>query len=216
MKKLCIFDLDGTLLDSIMAIAITSNLTLKDYGIAPIESKVYKKLVGEGVGKLVENFLEYRCAGSRVPYEEALQRYHRYFEVHCMDEIKPYPGILSLLERLKAQGMKLAVLSNKTHARTVENVEGVFGKGYFDSIQGETDLWPRKPDPTGAQKSAERLGFSPEECIYIGDTAVDMQTGLSAGMTTVGVLWGFREKAELAACNPHHLIAEPEELLALI
>ena len=122
-------------------------------------------------------------------------------------------GIPELLQELKARGIRIAVLSNKPHARTVENIEAVFGKGYFDIVAGQKDDVPKKPDPSGALKAAKLCGADPSECLYFGDTNTDMKTGKNAKMTTVGVLWGFRGREELAAFHPEFLLEKPQDIL---
>ena len=133
-----------------------------------------------------------------------------------MYRVEPYEGIRELLEELKKRGIRIAVLSNKPHARALDNVEGIFGKGYFDRISGQKEEIPRKPDPAGAFLTAEGLGVQPGECLYIGDTATDMETGKAAGMDTAAVLWGFRSEEELRACHPKYVVRHPKELLKLV
>ena len=124
----------------------------------------------------------------------------------------PYPGIVELLEELKGLRAKLGVISNKPHANTVDVIEQVFGDEIFDWVQGQTEEIPRKPDPAGALYTARRLGVSPKECLYIGDTGTDMKTGTAAGMYTVGVLWGFRDRKELQETGAMEIVEEPSQL----
>ena len=124
----------------------------------------------------------------------------------------PYPGILELLEELKEAGARLGVISNKPHANTVDVIHQVFGEGVFDWVQGQTEEIPRKPDPAGALYTAEMLCVSPGECLYIGDTGTDMKTGTAAGMYTVGVLWGFRDRKELEETGAMEIVGEPSEI----
>ena len=126
--------------------------------------------------------------------------------------MKAYPGIPEVLARLKEQGAKLAVLSNKPHENTVNVIEKVFGPDLFDLVQGQSELFPRKPAPDGALYLAESLQAAPEECLYIGDTGTDMKTGKAAGMYTVGVLWGFRDRQELVRDGADCVIADAAEL----
>ena len=126
--------------------------------------------------------------------------------------MKPYPGIPEVLKRLKGEGAKLAVLSNKPHENTVKVIEKTFALDTFDLVQGQSDLFPRKPAPDGALYLAERLGVLPEECLYVGDTGTDMKTGRGANMYTVGVLWGFRDREELERDGADQVIAQAGEL----
>ena len=139
-----------------------------------------------------------------------------YFKIHCMHEVKPYDGILDMLDFLKKNDIKIAILSNKPHERTLDNVYGVFKDDYFDRISGEVDHVRRKPDPEGALITAKELGVLPSECLYIGDTNTDMKTGISSGMSTVGVTWGFRDRDELSEYNPKFIIDSPSEIINII
>ena len=121
----------------------------------------------------------------------------------------------SLREKLKEAGIRITVLSNKPHAQAVDVVETLFGKGYFDAVQGQTDSVPRKPSPIGANRLAELFQAEKKDCLYIGDTATDMETGKAAEMETAGVLWGFRDRKELEESKACHIAAKPEELFYL-
>lgn len=133
------------------------------------------------------------------------------FAEHCLYHVRPYEGIPELLQELKARGIRIAVLSNKPHARTVENIEAVFGKGYLILWPGRRTMSLKKPDPAGVNRILEEFGCKPEECLYFGDTNTDMQTGLNASVYTVGVTWGFRDQAELEAFHPDFVIDDPED-----
>ncbi len=212
MYQGCIFDLDGTLLDTLEAIAHTTNLTLTSFGLAPFETEAYKLFVGDGAGKLIERVLLERGDKDLLLYEEMLNAYHKFFEVHCMYKLKPYEGIMELIQSLKEQGIKLAVLSNKPHARVIQNIEAIFGKDMFHHLQGEIIGVNRKPDPMGVYQTLEALGLKKEECLYIGDTNTDMMTGKNAGLDTVGVTWGFRTEEELRSYDPAYIVHHPSEI----
>ena len=158
----------------------------------------------------VKRALQYSGDEALVHYEEALSSYTKLFAEHCLYHVRPYDGIREMLEALKKQGIRIAVLSNKPHARTVENIETVFGKGYFDIVAGQKDEIPKKPDPAGVNLILEQFGCRPEECLYFGDTNTDMQTGLNAKAHTVGVTWGFRDREELEAFHPDFVIDDPK------
>ena len=214
MYKCCIFDLDGTLLDTLSALTYSCNLTLEALGLTPVERERYKFLVGDGAGKLVERALTEGPNDRPDLYEEAIALYQKNFEKHCMYEVRPYAGILELLAYLKQAGIKISVLSNKPHERTIENIETVFGKGYFDYIQGERESEgiKRKPDPSGVYQIMNYFNLNREECLYIGDTNTDMQTGKNAGLDTVGVTWGFRPESELVAFHPEYVAHVPADI----
>ena len=216
MYRGCIFDLDGTLLNTLAALTLTTNLTLKTLGLGPILEEQTKQFVGDGYVKQLERALAYCGDGSLIHLEEAKKIYMELFKEHCMYELKPYDGIVDLLLWLKNQGYKLAVLSNKPHDRTVENVEGIFGAGYFDVVQGEVPGIPKKPSPEGVFAVLGRLGLKASECLYLGDTNTDMQTGENAGLDTVGVTWGFRDREELSSFRPRYLADHPLDVRHLI
>lgn len=212
MIKCCIFDLDGTLLDTVKALTYTTNLVLEHFGYPGVDEAHMMQFVGDGYQKQMERVLKYRGDEALVHYEEAQRVYLELFAKHCLHEVKPYDGITELLEQLKAGDIKIAVLSNKPHERTVENIESIFGTGYFDYIAGEQPGIPRKPDPAGVIRILDTFGVKPEECLYFGDTNTDMKTGLGAGLITVGVTWGFRDRAELESFHPQYVIDHPREV----
>lgn len=216
MYQCCIFDLDGTLINSIKAISYTANLTLEKYGLGPVDEEHYKIFIGDGYKKLIERALIYCGDKDLIHYEDALITYMEYFKVHCMHEVKAYDGIKEMLDYLKKNNIKIAVLSNKPHERTIDNVEGIFGTEYFDKISGEKDDVKRKPDPEGAIITAKELEVLPEHCLYIGDTSTDMKTGIGAGMDTVGATWGFRSREELESYNPKYVIDHPSAIIDII
>ena len=145
--------------------------------------------------------------------EEAMEIYKRIFDQNCMYCVKPYEGIMELLGELKNKGIQTAVLSNKPHRQTVKVVDEVFGKTYIDWAQGQKEQIARKPDPEGVYIILDRFGITKEECLYVGDSEVDIQTGTNAGLTTVGVTWGFRSKEQLIAAGAVNLIDQAEGLL---
>ena len=130
--------------------------------------------------------------------------------------VVPYDHMVWALEELKRNGVKIAVFSNKPHESAIGVVETVFGKDLFDHIQGQTDLIPIKPDPAGVFEILEKFGVEKDECLYFGDTGTDMETGTAAGLHTVGVLWGFREEAELKVLHPERILKDPCEIPGLI
>lgn len=213
MIQCCIFDLDGTLLNTLDALTYTTNLVLEHFSYKAVDEAHIKQFVGDGYQMLLERALKYSGDEALVHLEESKVIYTELFARLCMYHVRPYDGIPELLEGLKQRGIRIAVLSNKPHERTVENIEEVFGKGYFDCVAGEQPGIPRKPDPAGVHRILEQLGVKPEHCLYFGDTNTDMQTGLGAGLTTVGVTWGFRDRAELESFHPQHVIDEPREVL---
>lgn len=216
MKKAVIFDLDGTLSDSIHSIKYCGDKALAKVGYGPFDVEQYKYFVGDGAANLIKRALTAGGDGELTCYEEAFAEYKRIFKENCMYEVKPYDGIRELLAALKERGVKLAVLSNKPHAETINVVESLFGRGYFDVLQGQKESVPIKPSPEGVFQILEQLGLQAEDILYLGDTATDMKTGKSAGAYTVGALWGFRKREELEESHADAIIAHPLELLAYL
>ncbi len=211
MYKYCIFDLDGTLLDTTRALQKATNLTMERFGLGPLTEAQIKRIVGDGYKKQMERALKL-CGDTKLKhYEEALSVYMEIFGENCMYQVTPYEGVWELLKAIRENEMKAAVFSNKPHVQTVENITGIFGKDVFAVIRGQKEGTPKKPDPTGVFAIMEELGAAPENCLYFGDTGTDMQTGKNAGIDTVGVLWGFREREELEQFSPKYIISRPEE-----
>ena len=216
MYKCCIFDLDGTLINSIYALNRTINLTLERMGYGPVDEAHTKVFVGDGYEKFGERALVYSGDLDLERLERALAVYREVFRENCLYRIEAYDGMRELLEYLKGRGIKIAVLTNKAHAQAVKNIEMVYGAGYFDLITGEHEGLKRKPDPAGALYTARTLDARREECLYFGDTNTDMRTGIAAGMDTVGVTWGFRDRAELEAFKPKYLVDHPSQVIDIL
>ena len=216
MYKCCIFDLDGTLINTVHALNRTINLTLEAMGLEGIDEAHTKVFVGEGYRKYVERALIYRGDETLSGLSRALPLYCRIFEENCLYRIEAYDGMKELLAFLKERGIRIAVLTNKAQAQAVDNIETVYGKGYFALITGEHPGMKRKPDPEGALYTARTLKADPGECLYVGDTNTDMMTGAAAGMDTVGVTWGFRPRGELEVCHPAYLAHTPADIIKII
>jgi phosphoglycolate phosphatase len=216
MYKAVIFDLDGTLTDTLESMALASNKTLEYVGLKPRDIQEYRYFVGDGADVLVRRFLKAAGDTECSLFEKAYEVYMKQFAQDCTYIVKPYDGIVDMLEKLKNNGMKLAVLSNKPHLRAIEVIENFFEKNTFDITQGHSVGMNKKPDPTEALAIAKKLGIEPNECIYVGDTDVDMQTGKNAGMYTVGVLWGFRDEKELREHGADYIVSKPSDILKLL
>ncbi len=213
MKKAVIFDLDGTLSDSIQSIKYSGDKAMEAFGYGPFSVEQYKYFVGDGAANLVRRALEAGGDTKLSHFEEAYGLYRDIFKENCMFRVRPYEGIRELLAALKAQEVKIAVLSNKPHAETVNVIESLFGKGCFDVIQGQKENVAIKPNPEGAFRILALLGLDTSEVVYLGDTATDMKTGKNAGFFTVGALWGFRDRQELEENGADAIISHPLELL---
>ena len=216
MKRAVIFDLDGTLLDTIDSMEAAGTQMLREMGLPRQPRERYRQFAGDGAKMLVTRALEAGGVTDPAEVERAFSIYMGYFAKTCTYHVVPYPGIPELLQELKQRGLRLAVLSNKPDRQTRDVVERCFGTAEFDLILGQRDGVPKKPAPDGALWIAREFSLSPEEFLYVGDTNVDMQTGLAAGMPAVGVLWGFRDRKELEENHAWRIIDHPAELLELL
>ena len=209
------FDLDGTLLDSLDDLADSMNAALREFGHPEHPTRDYRYFVGEGARLLVTCTLP-EVHRDPETIETVFQRYQAIYRENWNRKTRPYRGIPELLDALQARGLSLTVLSNKPHAFTVACVQELLSAWDFDVILGQRDSVPRKPDPAGVFEIAEKLRLAPSDFLYLGDTAVDMQTATAAGCVTVGVLWGFRKAEELRENGAQHLITTPLDLLELL
>lgn len=216
MKKLVIFDLDGTLTDTLDSIERSANLTLDAFGYAPIERDQFRYFVGNGAQELIRKCLLHHGSTSQEELGEVFALYQQNFRENCMYHVRPYDGIPELLQALKDLGVRMAVNSNKPHPSSVKVVEEIFGRTIFDCIIGQSDGRRRKPAPDGVYAILEALSVEKDDVIYIGDTDTDMETGKSAGVFTVGALWGFRDEQELRGHHADAVIEKPMELLHYI
>lgn len=212
MIKACIFDLDGTLTDTVESIARGVNLTLEHFGYSPRPVREYNFYAGDGIDMAWKRALAAAGDAGLLHFQEGLPLCRKWFGENSLYHVKAYPHIPEAVEELRRMGVKTAVFSNKPHEAAVRVVETIFGRGSFDWIQGQTAEIPKKPDPTGVFKIMERFRVRPEECLYFGDTNTDMATGHGAGIFTVGVAWGFRPKSELQASGADRIIDDPEEI----
>lgn len=209
MIKAVLFDLDGTLTNTIDDIATAMNRALSLHGLPGWETKEYCYLVGNGAKILAQ-----RAVRDRQELADAVQAdYQAYYETHTQVKTQPYDGIPELLKALAARGLKLAVLSNKPDADTKHVIAHFFPDIPWSCIRGQVEGVPVKPDKAGALLVAQELGIAPSEFLYLGDTKVDMTCARNAGMNPVGVLWGFRTAQELLDNGAQVLIAHPMELL---
>ena len=198
------------------SLVYSTNETLKEMKLPQISKEQCRLFVGNGARVQMEKALGSSGSENLDRIEEAMQIYGRIFDANCTYHVVPYEGITEMLESMKNRGLKLAVLSNKPHKQAVHVVETIFGKETFQWIQGQIDTVPRKPDPTAVLQIAEKLGATPEETLYIGDSEVDVATGKNAQMHTVGVTWGFRGKEVLEDAGAELIVDSPEEIMNMI
>lgn len=207
-----IFDLDGTLIDSLADIADSCNRVLAAHGFAEHTLEAYRYFVGDGVRNLWLRILPPEARVEPV-LVQCMRAYSADYARNWRVKTRPYDGVPDLLHSLAARGMEMAVLSNKPHDFTRQCVEGLLAGHEFAVVLGASPQFPHKPDPASALHVAGRLGVPPADCLYLGDTATDMQTATAAGMYALGALWGFRHADELLAAGARALLPAPGDVL---
>lgn len=217
MKKYkgIIFDLDGTLLNTIFDLADSVNTVMEHFGFPTYDSEAYKLKIGNGFRNLIEVSLPEDKRNDEM-IEEGLELFVETYDRKYQNKTVPYDGIPELIDKLHNQGICLAVNSNKRTDYTNALTEKFFSHIPFIAVYGERAGIPKKPDPVSALEIAEMMKLNPEEILYIGDSKTDMMTGKNAGMDTVGVTWGFRGRQELEANGGTYVIDRPEEILEII
>lgn len=215
MKKLVIFDLDGTLLNTIADLALSTNYALDKLGYPTHEVGAYNFMVGNGINKLFERALP---EGEKT--EENVLRVRKefvpFYDMHNADESQPYQGILELLSHLQDAGIQLAVASNKYQAATQKLISHYFPTIHFVAVFGQRDGINVKPDPTIVFDILKIANIEKGDVLYVGDSGVDMQTAANAGVTACGVTWGFRPRTELEEFNPSYIVDSAEEIERLV
>lgn len=208
-----IFDLDGTLLNTIDDLADAGNHVCRAHGWPAHTVDEYKRMVGNGIPKLVSRFTP---AGlSQEELSAVLAEFSAYYDAHKADKTAAYAGVPQAVAALKAAGVTVAVLSNKADALAGPVVENYY-PGVFRAVQGALPGVPTKPDPTLLNRLMEKLGAKRETALFVGDSSVDIRTGKNGGLTTCGVLWGFRSRRELEEAGADHIVETPAQLTGLI
>lgn len=210
-----LFDLDGTLLDSLKDLADSMNSALKSMGFPIHAVEKYKYFVGDGMYKLILRTIPQDIRDESI-IKECLAKMNYEYGKRWADTTRPYDGISELLDRLDGMSIKKAVLSNKPHDFTKLIVDKLLSKWRFDVVLGQREGIPKKPDPAAALEIADKLDIPPKKFLYLGDTNTDMKTANAAGMYAVGVLWGFREADELTENGARVLIKSPMDLLDIL
>ena len=213
--KAVIFDLDGTLLDTLSDLGDSMNSVLKrhDFPVHSLES--YKYMIGDGVEYLVKRALP-ESINDTAKVREFITEYRSEYKKNWKNKTRPYDGIVELIETLRSLGLRLAVLSNKPHDSTELCIREFFPSNKFNIVLGHRPGKNPKPDPGGAIEIAEKINLPPYQILYLGDTSVDMKTAVAAGMYPVGVLWGFRTEKELRENGAKDLINKPTELIQIL
>lgn len=208
-----LFDLDGTLLDTLGDLADAMNVVLAEDGLPTHTWQSFRYFIGEGVVELVKRSLpeDRRGEASVLAY---MKRYRESYTKHW-HRSKPFAGIPDMLDRLQRAGLALAVVSNKPDDFTRLCVERLLPEWKFQVVLGQSERFPAKPDPASALHVAEKLGVARERCLFVGDSNIDMITGVNAGMIAVGVSWGFRPEKELLENGARHIVRDPREIVEL-
>ena len=209
--KCAVFDLDGTLVNTIDDLKTACDIVLKEYGRNYNWSEAdYKRFVGNGLKKLVERAFDHTLGEAEL--EAAFGKVSKIYNAIKLDHAHAYSGVKEQLMLLKEKGIKLAVVTNKPDNAAKDMVYKIFGENTFDFISGAVEGTPNKPHPASTFRALEALGCKPEEAIFFGDSNVDMQTAKNAGIKAIGVLWGFRSREELEKEEPFGIIERTEEI----
>ncbi len=211
MIKAVIFDLDGTVSDTLSTIAHFGNVALTHFGFDEIDKDEFKYFAGDGKVKLIHRMLKFCNADTDENFKKVEAKYDKEYEADPIFETKPFDGLIDELQKLKNRGIKLAVLSNKPDNVTVMVAENLFGD-LFDIVHGKRENISTKPDPEGAVLLTDELGVEVSECVFVGDTNVDIFTAKNAGMKSIGVLWGFRDEKELSDAKADYIIEKTSEI----
>jgi phosphoglycolate phosphatase len=211
-----IFDLDGTLADTILDLGAAVNSVLERHGLPLHPSADYRRMVGRGFSLLMQQALPGHLVSDPERFSELAAEAAREYSLHALDTTKPFPGIAELLDRLAASRILMAVLSNKPDAMTKSMVSALFPGIPFIEVSGDREGIPRKPDPAAARAIAQKSGIPARRWAFVGDSGVDMATGKAAGMLPVGVAWGYRNREELHSEGAAALIESPDELPAML
>lgn len=215
MTKAVLFDLDGTLINSLEDLATSANYALERFGF-PVYSNTedFKYFIGDGMYKLIERVLpENKREDGTI--KEVLAVFMEHYGEHYLDKTYAYSGVLELVNGLKAKGIKVAVVSNKAEHMALAVTKKTFGD-IFDIICGKREGYPAKPDPALTLEVIKELNVTPNECLFIGDSGMDMKVAVNAGCIGVGVTWGFRERQELLLNGAKFIVNKPEEILSIL
>ena len=210
--KVVLFDLDGTLADTLPDIAAGVNYALKKFDYPELSVESVRSIVGCGLTKLIEQTLPNAVTSEQINLIR--DAWLEYSSDHCLDFTRPYPGVEAALAELKRRGIQLGVVTNKPQDIADKVISGLFGDT-FGCVYGMEADTPRKPDPYTALKALAQFGADSSEAIFVGDSGIDMQTAVNAGCLPVGVTWGYRDVNELTQAGAVYLIREPSELLGL-
>ena len=221
--KACIFDLDGTLVNTIADIAFAANRTLEELGYPPCDEDSYRYKVGNGMRMICKRALPEEVRDNEEVLQEMIRRYDAYYSAHCCDRSRAYPGIPELIRDLHQAGVKLAVISNKPHPQTLIVMETLFGyqesesrPGAFFYVQGQCERFAKKPDPEALLDCIAQTGIPKEEIIYVGDSDVDVEFARRAGLDCIGCSWGFRGREELERAGAVYIAENAADIFSYV
>lgn len=214
MIKAVLFDLDGTIADTLMDLADSANHVLQQNGYPTHNTECYKVFVGNGIAKLIERVLPEQDRTQQNVLNLKTQ-FVEYYTKHYCDKTKPYKGVPQMLDALKQRGIKIAVVTNKAQPMAQAVVDRLYGKN-FCSVYGQREDMPTKPNPALTILAMSDLSVEPSQCLFVGDSNVDIYNAINSGAYPVGVLWGFRSEEELKAAGAKAILSRPEQLLELI
>lgn len=213
MIKAVLFDMDGTLVNTLEDLAEAVNYAFAQYGLAPRPIENFRSYAGSGTKVMLQRALNGEAPP--VPIEKIIKVFSRYYGIHFCDHTRPYPGMIQTVNALCAGGLKLGVVTNKMQLMSEQLANRLF-PGCFSTVQGQRDPYPTKPDPTLPRMAASELNVRNEECLFVGDSDIDILTAHNFGAKAAGALWGFRTRDELAAQRAEYLIADPREILHIV
>lgn len=214
MIKAALFDLDGTLVDTLEDLANSCNLALTKYGFPTHDLEAYKIFIGNGMKDLIDKILP-EDSRDEETHRKVFEAFFEHYSKHFADKSRAYDGLYEVVCDLKNKGYKVAVVSNKIQVMTDEVVKKCYGD-LFDIVCGNREGYPPKPDPTLTLKIIAELGVKPEECVFIGDSGNDAKTAVNVGCIGIGVLWGFRGRDELSEGGDKYFAETPRELFSII
>lgn len=210
-----LFDMDGTLLDTIEVIALAVNTSLRRLRLPTHPTEAYKKMIGDGASKLCERALPEELRQNEDILRDARTGFECVYLATQNSLTRLYDGIEQLLADLRKEGVKMAIITNKPHELALESAADLL-PDCFEIVLGQSDENPCKPDPTTALRAASHMGLAPEKCVFLGDSCADMKTGVGAGMASVAALWGFSPRALLADCGAKFFAEHPADVLRLV
>ncbi len=216
MIKAVLFDLDGTLVNTLGDLALSVNFVLEKHGHPTHDTESYKKFAGNGNEVMMRRALPEEFRGDREYVLKLREEFYNYYKEHCADVSFVYDGINELLISLRAMDISVAIVTNKAQSMTDTLVPKLMDKNIFCAVIGQRDTVPTKPEPHMPFLAMSEMDVNPDECLFVGDSNTDMETGLNCGNTPVGVLWGFRDEKELTESGARYIVETPDEIIDII